>query len=44
VIKKGEEIARNARKEGWDSATIAEITGLDIETINRFPGPGDGDI
>jgi hypothetical protein len=38
--EKGEEVARKARKEGWDSPTIARITGLDIETINSFPGPG----
>jgi hypothetical protein len=39
-----EEIARNARKKGWDSAAIADITGLDIGIINSFPGPGDGAI
>jgi predicted transposase YdaD len=42
--EKGEEIARKARKKGLDNATIAELTGLDIETINSFPGPGDGAI
>jgi hypothetical protein len=44
VAKTREETARKASKEGLDSSTIASITGLDIETINNFPGPGDGAV
>jgi inosine/xanthosine triphosphate pyrophosphatase family protein len=39
-----EKVAREARKKGWDSAAIADITGLEIGIINSFPGPGDGAI
>ncbi|MDR1576751.1 MAG: hypothetical protein LBT86_00780 [Deltaproteobacteria bacterium] len=42
--KSSKEIARKARKIGLDSATIASITGLDIDTINRFPGSDDEEI
>jgi hypothetical protein len=37
--ERDEEIARNARKKGWDSAAIADITGLDIaKPLTAFQG------